>query len=117
MLKYIRLSNDLLWLCISDFNKVLHRSEHEGITQWSYNHLASFREIVDVYGLCDLGYKTVKCGLLKRKSQEILSVASGHLKRESQDYSHTFPHKHELFSSPKDISLAGCTADQTALVL
>jgi hypothetical protein len=28
MLKFIRSSNDLLWLCIGDFNKVLHQSKH-----------------------------------------------------------------------------------------
>jgi hypothetical protein len=32
VLKFIRSSNDLPWLCIGDFNEVLHGSEHEGVT-------------------------------------------------------------------------------------
>jgi hypothetical protein len=30
MLKHIKSSSSLLWLCIGDFNEVLHRSEHSG---------------------------------------------------------------------------------------
>ena len=56
ILKYIRSSNNYPWLCIGDFNEVLHRSEHEGVNERSYSQMAGFREAVDVCGLCDLGF-------------------------------------------------------------
>jgi hypothetical protein len=59
MLKFIRSSNDLPWLCIGDFNEVLHREEHEGVNERSYSQMAGFRDMIDVCGLCDLGYRGV----------------------------------------------------------
>jgi hypothetical protein len=59
MLKFMRSTNDLPWLCIGDFNEVLHHSEHEGVTGRSYSQMAGFRDAVDVCGLCDLGYRGV----------------------------------------------------------
>jgi hypothetical protein len=59
MLKYIRGSNDLPWLCIGDFNEVLHREEHMGVNERSWAQIAGFRDVVDVCGLCDLGYRGV----------------------------------------------------------
>jgi hypothetical protein len=59
MLKFIRSSNDLPWLCTGDFNEVLHRSEHEGANERSNSQIVGFREMVDVCGLCDLGYRGV----------------------------------------------------------
>jgi hypothetical protein len=50
VLKFIRSSNDLLWLCIGDFNEVLHGSEHEGVNERSYSQMAGFRDVVDVCG-------------------------------------------------------------------
>jgi hypothetical protein len=44
-------------LCIGDFNKVLHRSEHVGAQERSHQQIAGFREMVDVCDLYDLGYK------------------------------------------------------------
>ena len=57
MLKHIKSSNALPWLCIGDFNEVLHRSEHEGVQERSYAQIEGFREMVDVCGLHDLGYE------------------------------------------------------------
>jgi hypothetical protein len=59
MLKFIRSSSDLPWLCIGDFNEVLHRSEHNGVNERSNAQIAAFRETVDVCGLMDLGYTGV----------------------------------------------------------
>jgi hypothetical protein len=50
MLKFIRSSNDLPWLCIGDFNEVLLRSEHVGVNERSWSQMDGFREIVDVCG-------------------------------------------------------------------
>ena len=57
MLKHIKSSKALPWLCIGDFNEVLHRSEHEGVQERSYAQIEGFREMVDVCGLHDLGYE------------------------------------------------------------
>ena len=57
MLKHINSSSSLPWLCIGDFNEVLHRTEHDGVQERSYSQIARFREMVDVCGLCDLGYE------------------------------------------------------------
>jgi hypothetical protein len=56
MLKFIKASSPLPWLCIGDFNEVLHREEHLGVNERSNSQIQAFREIVDVCGLMDLGY-------------------------------------------------------------
>ena len=57
LLKHIKSSSSLPWLCIGDFNEVLHRSEHVGVQERSYNQIAGFRDMTDVYDLYDLGYE------------------------------------------------------------
>jgi hypothetical protein len=57
MLKYIRASSDLPWLLIGDFNEVLHPEEHWGVTERSMSQMLGFRDMVDVNGLCDLGFE------------------------------------------------------------
>ena len=57
LLKHIKSSSSLPWLCIGDFNEVLHRSEHVGMQERSYNQIAGFRDMADVCGLYDLGYE------------------------------------------------------------
>ena len=57
ILKHIKSLSSLPWLCIGDFNEVLHRTEHDGVQERSYSQIAGFREMVDVCGLCDLGYE------------------------------------------------------------
>jgi len=57
MLKHVKSSSHLPWVCIGDFNEVLHRSEHDGVQERSYAQIAGFREMVDVCGLYDLGYE------------------------------------------------------------
>jgi hypothetical protein len=57
MLKPIKPNSSLPWVCIGDFNEVLHRSKQVGVQERSYAQIAGFREMVDVCGLCDLGYE------------------------------------------------------------
>jgi len=57
MLKHIKSSNALPWVCIGDFNEVLHQLEHEGVQEQSYGQIQGFREMVDVCGLYDLGFE------------------------------------------------------------
>jgi hypothetical protein len=56
MLKFIKSSSPLPWMCIGDFNEVLHQHEHEGVAERSLAQMAGFREAVDVCELGDLGY-------------------------------------------------------------
>jgi hypothetical protein len=57
MLKFIKASSHLPWMCIGDFNKVLLQSEHEGVQERSRSQIVGFQEMVDVYGLVDLGFE------------------------------------------------------------
>ena len=66
MLKYIKSSLDLPWLCIGDFNEVLHREEHDGVNERSNAQIAAFRETLDICGLSDLGYTGVPWTFEKR---------------------------------------------------
>lgn len=57
VLKFIKPSSPLPWVCIGDFNEVLHRAEHDSVQERSYAQIEGFREMVDVCGLYDLGYE------------------------------------------------------------
>jgi hypothetical protein len=53
ILKFIPSTNDYRLLCIGDFNKVMHWSKHEGVSEQSYNEMDAFQEVMDVCGMCD----------------------------------------------------------------
>lgn len=57
VLKFIKATSPLPWVCIGDFNEVLHRSEHVGVQERNRAQIEGFRDMVDICGLCDLGYE------------------------------------------------------------
>jgi hypothetical protein len=56
MLKFIKASSPLPWLCIGDFNEVLLREEHVGVNDLCNAQIQAFRDAVDVCELMDLGF-------------------------------------------------------------
>jgi endonuclease/exonuclease/phosphatase family metal-dependent hydrolase len=56
MLKFIKASSPLPWLCVGDYNEVLHREEHMGVSERSNAQIQAFRETVDMCELLDLGF-------------------------------------------------------------
>jgi hypothetical protein len=57
MLKFVKSSSDLPWVCMGDFNDVLHQHEHFGVGERSAAQMAGFHEAIDVCELADLGYE------------------------------------------------------------
>jgi hypothetical protein len=66
MLKFMKSSSSLPWMCIGDFNEVLHQHEHEGMLERSVGQIEGFREALDVCELVDLGYEGNKWTFEKR---------------------------------------------------
>jgi hypothetical protein len=62
---FITIAN-LPWMCIGDFNEVLHQHEHQGVLDWSLSQIEGFREALDVCELADLGYEGNKWTFEKR---------------------------------------------------
>jgi hypothetical protein len=56
MLKFIKSSSPVPWMCIGDFNEVLLREEHMGVNERSNTQIQAFRDTVDICELMDLGY-------------------------------------------------------------
>ena len=54
------------WVCMGDFNEVLRHDEHVGIGNRSQAQIQGFRDVVDVCGLVDLGYKGTRWTFEKR---------------------------------------------------
>jgi hypothetical protein len=57
VMKDIASTSSLPWLCLGDFNEVLHADEHEGVGHRTLTQMQGFRETVDICNLIDLGYK------------------------------------------------------------
>ena len=57
LLKFIKSSSPLPWVCIGGFNEVLDGSEHVGVQERSNAQMEGFREAIDVFGLADLGFE------------------------------------------------------------
>jgi hypothetical protein len=56
MLKFIKASSPLPWMCIGDFNEVLLWEEHMGVNERSNTRIQAFRDMVDICEPMDLGY-------------------------------------------------------------
>jgi hypothetical protein len=57
MLKFMKTSSPLEWLCIGDFNDILPREEHMGVNDRSTSQIQAFRDTVDILGFMDIGYE------------------------------------------------------------
>lgn len=55
-LKRLNASSSLSWLCVGDFNEVLHANEQFSGVGRSERQMEGFREAVSVYGFNDLGF-------------------------------------------------------------
>jgi hypothetical protein len=56
-MKHIKSANALPWVCIGDFNEVLHQHENVGPAERNFAQMQGFRDAVDVCELADLGYE------------------------------------------------------------
>jgi hypothetical protein len=57
MLKDVCSSSSLPWLCLGNFNEVLHPDEHDGIGQRTLSEMQGFRDAVDFCNLINMGFK------------------------------------------------------------
>lgn len=57
MLKHVKSSSHLPYVCIGGFNEVLHRPEHHGVQEKSNAQISGFQDVEDVRGMYDLGYE------------------------------------------------------------
>jgi len=57
LLRFLRNQTDLPWLCVGDFNEVLHEDEQMGGNDREEWCMEGFREAVDYCGFSDLGFR------------------------------------------------------------
>ena len=57
MLRFLRNQSDLPWLCVGDFNEVLHVDEQMGGNDREEWCMEGFWEVVDFCGFTDLGFR------------------------------------------------------------
>jgi hypothetical protein len=74
MLKYIKSTTNLSWMCIGDFNEVLHQHEHEGVVERS---LAQIQGLRQMYASLRIWVLLAIVGLLKNGSREVPSAKCG----------------------------------------
>ena len=84
--------NSLPWLCICDFNEVLHLHEHIGTGQRRRAQIQGFRDAMDVCALANIGYHEKPWTYEKKTSGG--GYCRVHLDRAlaNSDWSTLFPH-------------------------
>jgi len=110
MLKFIKASSHLPWMCMGDFNEVLLREEHQGVQERSHAQIAGFREVVDVCGFHDLGYEGRSWTFEKR-------VAGGSYCRVRLDRALATADWCSRFSEARVSHLTGAASDHDPILL
>jgi hypothetical protein len=110
MLKHIKSSNPLPWVCIGDFNEVLYQHEHVCVAERSMAQIGGFREMADVCELADLGFEGRSWTFEKK-------VAGGTFCRVRLDRALATASWSSMFPPASVTNLTGVTSDHGPILL
>ena len=100
----------LHWLCFGDFNEILSGEEKLGGALRSQRQMEGFREVVNVYGLKDLGYNSpdfMWCNMQEGDNRVYLRLDRGFA---TNDWI-------SMFSGTRVLHLVDSTFDHCALLI
>jgi hypothetical protein len=75
LLKFVKSASHLPWVCMGDFNEVLHQLEHVGVQERSHAQIAGFWERLTYADFMILVMKDA-VGLLRKRWREVRTVES-----------------------------------------